>query len=212
MGVGVALGAEEGESLPESARLSDAQYAQIYDRVQARCGAERRRSRARVAALSCGSLCAVAAFVGVATSGEEGLSSPGARSKGGQSRAAATIAQPLIEAGCGVPGRRACQLGDTLIFSITGVAQRASLLAYARRVGAPEDGAIWYFGGDGGTPAMVEPSASTQVVPVGVRVAEPHEAGAYEVTAWVAELSASGPASGAVAPPQATRLTVTVSP
>lgn len=97
-----------------------------------------------------------------------------------------------VELGCGMQGG-ACRLGDTLMFSVRGVAQRGYLGAYAVRVNEPgsvplSPERIWYFPSANGAVPRLEPRVETFVIPEGVRLTAPHAPGRYEVTAWWSEV------------------------
>lgn len=199
--------------LPESARLSDAQYGQIYQRVQSRLVSARRRARVQSAALALSAVAAVVLAV-ISVEGDR-LPLEAGNAKGLGAGGEARVGRPRIEMGCEAPGRHTCRLGETLVFAVRGVARPAVLMAYARRLDAPGDIRIWYFGGGGRASVALRSEASTQVVPMAVRVAAPHTPGDYEVTAWVAEQPGRRAAPGSAgvetwAPPHARRLRLTV--
>lgn len=172
--------------LPEEARLSDAQYGEIFASVHSRLGDVAAGRRRRAGALLASGLSVV--VLGVFWSELNGSATQRAAVQAKGDNAVSTPrGAPLIEMGCGGPSQHFCGFGDTLTFAVTGVTRPAFLVAYAQRSKALSEEKVWYFGGLSGRRAPLDVDLGTQVLPMGVRLAAPHQPGVYDVVAWVAE-------------------------
>lgn len=89
-----------------------------------------------------------------------------------------------LELGCGSAGR-ACQVGDTLIFSVNAAVTSGYLGAYAVRSDDPRQERIWYFPSLGAVAPRVTPGAGTVTLPDGIRVGREHAPGHYRVELWL---------------------------
>ena len=89
-----------------------------------------------------------------------------------------------LELGCGAPGR-ACEVGDTLIFSVNAAVTSGYLGAYAVRSDDPRQERIWYFPSLGAAAPRVPPGAGTVTLPDGIRIGREHAPGHYRVEIWL---------------------------
>lgn len=174
----------ELDQLLARGRLSGAQYDEIeqrvLDRVAPRAGVPRWAVIAPAAALAAG----VALWV---FSGAPGTGVPAA-GPGGEFRekGSGRVSQGAITIGCGAEARRACRLGETLVFSVSGNPKPVYVVAFAERVDDPK-ARIWYFPHADRPPPRAAGQGGTTVLAEGVRLAAPHARGKYRVKAWLSD-------------------------
>jgi hypothetical protein len=176
---------EEIETLLGEGRLSPAAKDRIFEGVLADVARrEPRRHRLRVI-LASGFL---AAAGGVALLLLMPRAPDGFRAKG--SRGSRSAAFP-VAIDCAGASMKACPVGATLLFSVSGAAD-GFLAAHAQPRGGGER--IWYFSGDGQTPdlgTVVHEGEGTNVAPRAIRIGPEHAAGDYLVRLYVTRRPAS---------------------
>ncbi len=190
----------EVERLLAGGLLSGEQHDAIEREVLRQVGEEDAPRRSAGLGWWSGALMSAAAGLLLWFSLREG-EAPGPASEGPVAKGAAPGDLWVLEGGC---EPRTCRLGDSLVLTLR--SDRGGFVsAYATPLGA--DAAtrepIWYFPTANGQQPHVRPSAETQVLPVAVRLAPPHEAGQYRVTAWLSDQPAA--ARPSAAPPDAAR-------
>ncbi|HVR21285.1 MAG TPA: hypothetical protein VMS65_16340 [Polyangiaceae bacterium] len=164
-------------------RLSGSQYDQIERRVLDQVAPKR-----RVWPLLAPAAALAAAFCLWIAAGRDLAQAPGAPPGNAfREKSGGTPTRGVVSIGCGGANPLVCRPGDTLMFSVSAVANAGYLVAYAERVGDPKKERIWYFPRTGATAPRVEAQAGTAVLPQGVRLGPPHVRGQYRVRAWLSE-------------------------
>jgi hypothetical protein len=165
------------DTLLSRGNLSGAQREDVLASVlDAVASAERVRARPRVlrwlggAALALSAAAALLLWVRAPHALDDGLRAKG---PGGG---------PAVHVGCEPGGLGGCTAGGTLLFSIEGAPAGARLAAYAEPATGGER--IWYFSGDGESPAVAE-QTSDAFLRRGIRLGPEHPAGEYHLTVLV---------------------------
>jgi hypothetical protein len=98
---------------------------------------------------------------------------------------------PILRVDCEPGGLGGRSLGGTLMFAVQGARAEARLAAYAE----PADGGerIWYFSGDGESPAVGDQTPDA-ILRRGIRLGAEHRPGAYRLTVLVTATPLSRPA------------------
>jgi hypothetical protein len=139
-------------------RLSGADHDRIIERVRRGAGTAGSAAAA-----------ALALAIGFPHRAGEG---DGLTAKGG------APAGPVLEARCLDRASGTCQIGDRLVFEVSGAAEGGMLAAYAV---APSGERIWYFPTKDGHLPSVPAASGRSVVPEAARIGSEHLPGRYTV-------------------------------
>lgn len=160
--------AGRAHTLLSEGNLSGRQREEVLERVLGGLPVERRRWSRALAWVGASTALAAAAFLLLVRP------QPELRSKG--------AAAPIVRVDCEPGGLHACRSGGTLMFAVQGARADARLAAWAEPAGGGER--IWYFSGDGESPAVGD-QTSDGILRRGIRLGPEHRPGIYQVTVLV---------------------------